>query len=291
MSKKLKRTKNEWEKIKVSFPDGTIIENDVVRETYEETILRLGVEDVFRLKLPGIRKRNILLVDDHPTKEEPYCRDQREIAPGYYLLSYNNTLKKAQLLEEMSEKLHAHLRIEIITPNGSQQICSPSVSPSRLKGKCGQIVYSDGTWRFNTGDEPVAKSYTELYIVKREDVAEVAYTDHFTPDTFIICHDGKYGVFSLPCLCDYGNDGTLEWIGQSSEAFPYDEVRVIGFHMRYYGFFAYRKGNKWGIDLPIYSPKNDCVFFETIVPCEYSSFAEAEKELPKWRNPYDEKTY
>ena len=288
MSMNQKRTKDEWEIIKVTFPDGTVIENDIVRETYEETILRLGVEKVFQLKIDGIKKRNILLVDNHPTKEEPYCRDQREIAPGYYLLSYNNTLKKAQLLEEMSEKLNAHLKIEIITPDSSRLISSPFVYPSKPKGRCGQIVNSDGVWKFNTGDKPVSESYTTLYIVNHEDVAEVAYTDHFTPDTLIIRHDGKYGVYSLPGLGDYGNDGTLEWISQSGEAFPYDDVRVLGFNMRYFGFIAYRLGNRWGVDSAIYAPLKDRVIFESLLPCKYSSLAEAEKEMPKWRDPYDE---
>ena len=170
----------------------------------------------------------------------------------------------------------------------NQKMSPAFVYPSKPKGRCGQIVNSDGVWKFNTGDKPVSEPYTTLHVVNHEDVAEVAYTDHFTPDTLIIRHDGKYGVYSLPGLGDYGNDGTLEWISQSEEAFPYDEVCVLGFNMRYFGFIAYQIGNKWGVDSAIYAPLEDRVIFETLLPCEYLSLAEAEKELPKWRNPYEQ---
>ena len=159
---------------------------------------------------------------------------------------------------------------------------------TQLKGKCGQIVNSDGVWKFNTGNEPVSESYTTIYVVNHEDIAAIPYTDHFTPDTIIICHDGKYGIYTLSGLGDYGDDGTLEWIGQSEEAFPYDEVCVLGFNMRYFGFIAYRIGLKWGVDSAIYDIREDRVYFETLVPCEYSSLAEVEKEMPQWRSPYDE---
>ena len=147
--KKNDMSEGKWMGVGGHVEPGETIDQAAIRETYEETILRLGVEKVFQLKIPGIKKRNILLIDNNPTKEQPYCRDQREIAPGYYLLSYNNTLKKAQLLEEMSEKLNAHLRVEIITPDGSHQISAPFVNISKPKGRCGQIVNSAGLSKYS----------------------------------------------------------------------------------------------------------------------------------------------
>ena len=103
------------DKIRVTFPDGMIIENSVVWKTLAETIKRLGVKRVEALKIPGNIKRNILLVDTTPTTDEIYKESQKEIEPGYYLLTYNNTEQKAIWLEQISDALHANLKVEIIS--------------------------------------------------------------------------------------------------------------------------------------------------------------------------------
>ena len=103
------------DKIRVTFPDGMIIEDSVVWKTLAETIKRLGVQRVEKLKIPGIEKRNILLLDTHPTADSIYRHSQKEIAPGYYLLTYNNTPQKAIYLEQISDELHANLKIELIS--------------------------------------------------------------------------------------------------------------------------------------------------------------------------------
>lgn len=103
------------DKIRVTFPDGMVIEDSVVWKTMAETIKRLGVQRVEKLKIPGNIKRNILLVDTTPTTDEIYQVSQKEIEPGYYLLTYNNTEQKAVWLEQISDELHANLKVEIIT--------------------------------------------------------------------------------------------------------------------------------------------------------------------------------
>lgn len=103
------------DKIRVTFPDGMVIEDSVVWKTMAETIKRLGVKRVEKLKIPGIEKRNILLLDTHPTDDIIYEKSQKEIEPGYYLLTYNNTPQKAIYLEQISDRLHAHLKVELIS--------------------------------------------------------------------------------------------------------------------------------------------------------------------------------
>lgn len=102
------------DKIRVTFPDGMVIEDSVVWKTMAKTIKRLGVQRVEKLKIPGNIKRNILLVDTHPTQDIIYKDYHKEIEPGYYLLTYNNTEQKAVWLERISDELHANLKIEII---------------------------------------------------------------------------------------------------------------------------------------------------------------------------------
>jgi hypothetical protein len=102
-------------KIRVTFPDGMVIEDSVVWKTLAETIKRIGVKRVEQLKIPGNIKRNILLVDTHPTNDVIYKESQKEIEPGYYLLTYNNTSDKAKWLGQISDELHLNLKIEIVT--------------------------------------------------------------------------------------------------------------------------------------------------------------------------------
>ena len=103
------------DKIRVTFPDGMVIEDSVVWKTLAETIKRIGVKRVEQLKIPGNIKRNILLVDTRPTDDIIYKESQKEIEPGYYLLTYNNTKDKAKWLGQISDELHLNLKIEIIT--------------------------------------------------------------------------------------------------------------------------------------------------------------------------------
>jgi hypothetical protein len=108
---------NGRDKIRVTFPEpnGIVIEDAVVWKTLAETIKRIGVKRVEQLKIPGNIKRNILLVDTRPTDDIIYKESQKEIEPGYYLLTYNNTEQKATYLERISDELHLNLKIEIIT--------------------------------------------------------------------------------------------------------------------------------------------------------------------------------
>lgn len=106
---------NGKDKIRVTFPEGVIIEESLVWKTLAEAIKKIGVKSVYKLKLPGIGKSNILLLDTHLTDNITYKDSQKEIEPGYYLLTYNNTEKKAQYLERISDELHLNLKIEIVS--------------------------------------------------------------------------------------------------------------------------------------------------------------------------------
>ena len=110
------------DKIRVTFPDGMVIENSVVWKTLAETIKRIGLERVEKLKIPGVEKRNILLVDTHPTTDIIYKKLQKSIAPGYYLLTYNNTEQKAIYLERISDELHLNLKIELISYDQMKEV-------------------------------------------------------------------------------------------------------------------------------------------------------------------------
>lgn len=151
------------------------------------------------------------------------------------------------------------------------------LSLTAIQTSCGEVKRVKDKWLFhptNTGDK---------------NIVEIPYTDHWTIDSFLIRHNGKYGIYSLPDMGDFGNDGNLKWVGLDEEPFPYDEVRVQGMHGGFYGKIAYRKDGKWGIMHFFFIPSQDRVDKYDIVPCEYSSLEEAAKHLPVWENPFDRK--
>ena len=78
---------NGRDKIRVTFPDGFVIEDSVVWKTLAETIRRIGVKRVEQLKIPGNIKRNILLVDTHPTDDIIY--KAKWVSDTYYVATYS----------------------------------------------------------------------------------------------------------------------------------------------------------------------------------------------------------
>jgi len=100
--------------LRVTFPNGTVIQEDEAVDTFEETIDILGVERVSALNIMAVKKHGILLIDTKPTTLATYRSQQHEIKPGYFLMTKNRTDKKAEYLEDISERLHAGLKVEVI---------------------------------------------------------------------------------------------------------------------------------------------------------------------------------
>ena len=121
-----------------------------------------------------------------------------------------------------------------------------------------------------------------------ENLKWIPFTGHWTYDTLVLRHEGKYGIFTLPDMTDYGNDGSLMWKAIDKEPFPYDELKIKGMTSHNYGMMEYRIGDKWGISTFMYNPSRDCIEKEESVPCQFPSAEDAERHLPSWRNPFDE---
>ena len=157
-----------------------------------------------------------------------------------------------------------------------------------IQTSCGEVTKVKDKWffRFTSGDD--------------KDVVDIPYTDGHTTDTFLIRHNGKYGVYSLPGKSDYDNyitpnlvnysyDGPCYWVALHEESFPYDEVKVLGLHGDFFGLLAYRKGKKWGIMNLHYIPCEECVGMYSIIPCEYPTLEAAGRQLLAWENPFNRK--
>lgn len=157
-----------------------------------------------------------------------------------------------------------------------------------IQTSCGEVTKVKDKWffRFTSGDD--------------KDVVDIPYTDGHTTDTFLIRHNGKYGVYSLPSdyifdsyvnpnLKSYCYDGPTYWMALHEDPFPYDEVKIVGMRYNYFGMMAYRIGNKWGIMYFYDTTEDGYVEMREAVPCKYPTLEAAGRQLLAWENPFNRK--
>ena len=256
-------------KIRVTFGDGTVIEEANACDTLALAIKKIGVKKVADLGLIGIGSQDILLLDKREAKGPGYRMSQKEMGEGYYLVTKTSTEKKFCDLCTIAQQLKEDMKVEIVAAKSKAQ-------QNLIKTTCGDVALIKGKWMFQLTSED-------------ENLRWIPFTDHWTCDTLALRHEGKYGIFTLPNMADYGNDGSLKWKSLDKEPFPYDELRIIGMTTCSYGMMVYRIGKKWGGSVFMYNPREDCVEMEMLAPCQYSSEEKAKSHLSSWRNPFDER--
>lgn len=294
---KSKSYKMKLDKIRVTFPNGVVIEDDVVKETFAKTIIRLGVNNVFNLKIWGNKSRNILLIENRQINDAIYKDSQMELIPGYYLHTYNSTGAKARYIEKIANLLHVDLKVEIIknhiktitpTSNLSSKPTPLTNTVAKTKDTIGQVEKADGVWRYNTGEAPKAKRISTIHFIENGDIAPIPFTDSIpNSDVLIIKHEGKMGVYSMTPIGSIQNPFPLQWICTTDDPFPFDEVRVLGMKQNRYGYIAFRKDGKWGIDKAYYSNNDNKIIFINKIECDNDSLEMAIAKL--WRDPFNQK--
>jgi hypothetical protein len=93
--------------LRVTFPDGKVIEHRFAYETLYEVVKLAGTEMVRAL---GIIQCGVPLVSN--TLDNFY--NQKEIGKGLYLITHSSTVQKRQQIERISEALNLGLKIEIV---------------------------------------------------------------------------------------------------------------------------------------------------------------------------------
>ena len=93
--------------LRVTLPNGKVIENRFAYETLQEVVLLAGVEKVRPL---GIVQCGVPLISN--TQDDFY--NQKEIVKGMFLITHSSTGQKRQQIEKISEALNLNLKIEII---------------------------------------------------------------------------------------------------------------------------------------------------------------------------------
>lgn len=100
-------TKSAKTNLRVTLPNGNVIENRFAYETLQEVVMIVGVEKVRPL---SIVQCGVPLISN--TQDDFY--NQKEIAKGIYLITHSSTGQKKQQLEKISEALHLNLKVEIL---------------------------------------------------------------------------------------------------------------------------------------------------------------------------------
>lgn len=106
------RLRKPRRKLRITFPDGTVIVERDCYKTLVQTFKRIGAKRIADLKISGIG--DIFFVDSKSTNNEIYRKAQKEIEPGYYVLNYFNADKLKEKTDDISNRLGAGLIIDIL---------------------------------------------------------------------------------------------------------------------------------------------------------------------------------
>ncbi len=96
-------------RLRVTFPNGERIERDSARNTFVETIQKIGIDKVRKL---GLRGNGVPLIDSAPRRDGKTFAQQK--IQGWYICIYSSTLKKKEQLDEIARRLRIRLKVEII---------------------------------------------------------------------------------------------------------------------------------------------------------------------------------
>ena len=100
-------TKSAKTNLRVTLPNGKVIENRFAYETLQEVVVLSEIEKVRTL---GIVQCGVPLVSN--TQDNFY--NQKEISKGLYLITHSSTGQKRQQIEKISEALELGLKVEIV---------------------------------------------------------------------------------------------------------------------------------------------------------------------------------
>lgn len=100
---------NEKTILRVTFPDGKVIQDKKAKITFTETIRRIGFMKVRNI---GIAFCGVPIVSN--TRDRKYGKAQVPVEGGFYVMTHSSTNDKKKLLDKISKELHLGLIVEVI---------------------------------------------------------------------------------------------------------------------------------------------------------------------------------
>ena len=107
---------SKWQRLRVEYPNGDVIEEKTAKDTLIEFIRRTGYKKVRELALENksknLRAGGGILISN--TLDSKYRSEQHEIAPGWYVCTHGPTIQKKRSIETISEKLGLRVKVTIV---------------------------------------------------------------------------------------------------------------------------------------------------------------------------------
>ena len=100
---------NEKSVLRVTFPDGTVIEDKKAKMTFTKTIQKLGL---MRVRNLGISFCGVPIVSN--TLDKKYGKTQVPVEGGLYVMTHSSTHDKKKMLDKISTRLGIKLIVEEI---------------------------------------------------------------------------------------------------------------------------------------------------------------------------------
>lgn len=100
---------NEKSVLRVTFPDGTVIEDKKAKMTFTKTIQKLGL---MRVRNLGIAFCGVPIVSN--TLDKKYGKTQVPVEGGLYVMTHSSTRDKKKMLDKISTRLGVKLIVEEI---------------------------------------------------------------------------------------------------------------------------------------------------------------------------------
>jgi hypothetical protein len=96
-------------RLRVTMPNGKVIEATKAAETMREVVQQIGAERIRSLELKSCK---IPFISN--TKDPKYGGAQLPVGNGWYVITHSNTLSKKKMLDKIAKALHLNLKVEII---------------------------------------------------------------------------------------------------------------------------------------------------------------------------------
>lgn len=95
--------------LKVTLPDGRVIEEKKAKDTFVKTILWMGID---RVRPLGLKFCRVPVVSN--TSDPKYGKAQVDVGGGWLILTHSGTRDKKKMLDKMANALGIPLTVEIV---------------------------------------------------------------------------------------------------------------------------------------------------------------------------------
>ena len=95
--------------LRVTMPDGTVIENDKAKDTFVEVICRIGIE---RVRPLGLKFCKVPIISN--TRDAKYGKAQVPVDGGWLILTHSSNNDKKKQLDKIAKALKIKMKVEIV---------------------------------------------------------------------------------------------------------------------------------------------------------------------------------